>query len=455
MKAIFIVFLLIFFHSFSPPGKQQAAFKHFFKGNIAFQNKNFKKASDQFKQAHLLLPGNFDIALSYAVSLSMSKNTKRGLAVIQKIKISDSDPNRLHKKTLKFYATGVIHAFHHDFGQAILSFRKALKLTSKETPLLLANIHNALGYVTIMNQGTNVDKGADMGRHLHVLRSDMTKAFSYFKKAVTINPQNENAQYNYRTLRDTLERYHFSKPDTSDRIKKYTPFVELSQNVFDEIPLGHYNEVVLMLDISGSMVQEKVTCKAIYRFEVMREAVLFLLKNLPESVAIGIGTIGGNCGTPPRLWIRAGSQTRKELIQEIEFLVPDGTTPLISILKRAPELFSANNHSKKAIFLISDGENVCKDKGTDLCEWAGNLSNTTIQTLTFLDAQLNNANAFSAYSCLAENTGGEINYIDNNYCQLKKFSFNLLDAFAPRIPQLKRVQCWGARYKLWAIFDGF
>lgn len=456
MKAYFIAFLIFFFQTFSPPGKQQAAFKHFFKGNIAFQNKDFKSASDQFKQAYHLLPDNFDIALSYAVSLSRSKNVKRGLAVLQKIKISETDVAVGHKKTLKYYATGVIYCYYHDYGKAILSFRKALKSTSEEAPHLLSNIHNALGYATLMNQGVNIDKGADMEQHLHVQKSDMSRAFAHFQKAITFDARNENAQYNYRTLRDTLQIYYPSATTTLSANKKQpVQFVELSQDIYQQIPLTEYHEVILMLDISGSMVQEKVACKGIYRFEVMREAVLYLLRTLPSEVSVGIGTIGGDCGTTPRLWIPADSKTRKELIQEIEFLVPDGTTPLLTILKRAPELFGSKAQTKRALFLISDGANVCREPGADLCQWANELPNTTIQILTFLSANLNNANAFSEYSCLAENTGGKINYIDNNYCRLQVFSFNLIDAFIPRIPALKRVQCLGAHYKLWAIFEGF
>ncbi len=457
MKAIFLTFSLIFCFNFSPPGNQQAAFRHFFKGNIAFQTKDFKKATNHFKQAYQLLPDNFDIALSYAVSLSMSKGAKRGIEVIQKIKLKSNAPDYQHKKVLKYFASGIIYSYHKKFGKAILSFRKALQAASKESPHLLSNIYNAMGYAVIMNQNVNIDKGTNLDRHLHVLKADMKRAFTHFQKAVKLDSRNENAQYNYRTLRDTLQIYAALAPDTT--VTTQTPlsnrYIELSEDVFTQIPLSGYNEVVLMLDISGSMVQEKVACKGVYRFEVMREAVLYMLKNLPDSVSVGIGTIGGDCGTTPRLWIHAGSKNRKELIQEIEFLVPDGTTPLISILKRAPELLVANNRKKKAVFLISDGENVCKIRGADLCQWANKRPNTTIEILTFLDARLNNANAFSEYSCLTENTGGKIHYIDNNYCRLQQFSFGLVDAYIPRIPPLKRVQCWGGRYQLWGVFEGF
>jgi hypothetical protein len=211
-----------------------------------------------------------------------------------------------------------------------------------------------------------------------------------------------------------------------------------------------------MLDISGSMVMENVICMGKTRFEVMRETVLYLMKNIDPAVKIGVGTIGGDCGTEPRLWIQTGTKSRKDLIWDMQFLTPDGTTPLLNILKSSEALFSQSDTTRRAIFLVSDGANICKAEGQDICEWATNIGqkNTTINILTFLDAQLNNVNAFAEYGCLAENTFGEIHYIDNLYCKLKVFSFDMVERFAPEFPAFERVECFGKDRKLWAVFEG-
>jgi Mg-chelatase subunit ChlD len=150
-----------------------------------------------------------------------------------------------------------------------------------------------------------------------------------------------------------------------------------------------------------------------------------------------------------------GSLSQKEMKDELRFLFPDGTTPLLTMLVKAPELLSAQDSVSKSIFLISDGENVCKVGDLDICEWAAGLAgkNITIHVLTFLESGLHNTGAFAEYTCLAENTGGKVVYIDNYRCTTQLFDFNLLETCNLVIPPLQRSQCWGPAVKdLWAIF---
>jgi len=79
--------------------------------------------------------------------------------------------------------------------------------------------------------------------------------------------------------------------------------------------------------------------------------------------------------------------------------------------------------------------------------------NVTIHILTFLDANLNNTEAFTEYTCLADNTGGRVIYIDNYRCRLAPFAFSLVESFQFLAPEMQRVACGGpAVDALWAIF---
>jgi hypothetical protein len=185
----------------------------------------------------------------------------------------------------------------------------------------------------------------------------------------------------------------------------------------------------------------------------MKETTLFLMETLDSTVQIGIGTVGGDCGTVPRLWIEPGELNRTDLRWSIDFLVPDGTTPLLNMLKDTPDLFSDNPQTKKSIFLVSDGANICKAQGEGICEWAENLSNISINIFTFLDTELNNIDPFAEYTCLADNTNGKILYLDNNRCSVEYFVFQLVEECLLQLPKVQKVNCWGKSVKnLWAIF---
>ncbi|NRA49110.1 MAG: hypothetical protein HRU12_08240 [Phaeodactylibacter sp.] len=190
------------------------------------------------------------------------------------------------------------------------------------------------------------------------------------------------------------------------------------------------------------------------RFDVMKQTALFILDSLPESTKLGLGSIDGDCGTEPKAWDAVGELSRYDMRYRLRFLVPNGTTPLLERLQASPELFSEDNQTRKSIFLISDGANVCRANGEDICEWANALSKRkiTINILTFLDATESNTNAFAEYACLADNTGGDILYMDNYRCGYEYFGASMVEQCLPRIPNLRKVTCWGRAYQnLWAV----
>ena len=170
--------------------------------------------------------------------------------------------------------------------------------------------------------------------------------------------------------------------------------------------------------------------------------------------ALGLATIDGDCGTEPVAWEPVGRLSRYDMRYRLRFLVPNGTTPLLERLKYCPELFLGADSTRKAIFLISDGANICRMGGEDVCDWAEAMAqrNITVNILTFLGASTENTDAFAEYGCLADNTGGQILYMDNYRCSYEYYGNSLIESCRLKIPGLRRVQCWGPAVKeLWAV----
>ncbi len=455
-----IVIIITAFSFLAPPGSQKRAYKYFFRGTISYEEGLFKEASREFGKAYEIIPRNYSIALSYAVSLAQAGEIQRSVKIFDRCSnlFNKLDPEYEQKKATLAYSGGLIYSYAKDFNLAARYFRQSLSRQIKlGNTKLISSLYNALAYAQFMNQSSNSYDRGDVNRHFHITEADMEKAVETLKASLEYNPANPVARKNLKRMTDSLGIRYPLLFDSTAMLQRRSEqaYVSLPQDVFNSVDFHQFDEVVFMLDISGSMVMENVICMGKTRFEVMKEAVLYLLHNIDPKVKIGIGTIGGDCGTEPRLWVSTEEKTRKDLIWDIQFLVPDGTTPLLNILKSSTELFSPSDSIRRGIFLVSDGANICKAEGLDICEWATQVGQrgTSINILTFLDAQLNNVNAFAEYGCLAENTLGEIHYIDNLYCRIQAFSFDMVDRFAPEFPEFERVDCFGKNRKLWAVFE--
>jgi hypothetical protein len=143
------------------------------------------------------------------------------------------------------------------------------------------------------------------------------------------------------------------------------------------------------------------------------------------------------------------------LRSKIRFLIPDGTTPLLTMLLRCEELFSDDPKSSKNLFLVSDGANTCREGGKNMCDWAAMLAQKgiAINVLTFLSTTADNTDAFAEYLCLAENTKGAIIYLDNYRCRLEPLAFDLVKTCQRKIPPLERSFCFGPQVKnVWMVY---
>jgi tetratricopeptide (TPR) repeat protein len=444
-------------------GGGKEAFRNYFLGSYYFSEGAYQQAENHLRRAYQLDPGQYNFALAYALVLGQLKKTNEAESLLGKSKalLTPRHPDYLHQSCLQYFVAGMINIYGGRYGRAIAPLQQAVSLQKElNYPEERATILNALGYAQVMNQGRGAEAHNDLPAHYHVHRRDLERALLSFRNAFQADVQNTVARDNYLRLLDTLQR----PPETivEDRIvvedernlRSYQ-YANLPANMQPLLNFLDYDEVVFLLDISGSMVMEKVSCVGEDRFDVMRETALLLLKNFADSTQVGIGTIGGDCGTVPKLWHPVGELSRVDLRYALEFLYPDGTTPLLTILQATPSLFSDNPNTTKGLVFISDGENVCRLPGVDICEWASSLAaqKITINTMTFLGANLDNTNAFAEYTCLAQNTFGSLLYLDGNRCRLEAYRFDLVKACQLTLPGLQRVACWGGvRDGLWAIF---
>ena len=448
-----------------PFGNKRTAYKYHYRGTLEFHQGNYQKATTLFEKAYRILPENFHFKLALALSYGYNGQAKKAADVLQSSsqRLSPQSEEYAQQEAFLAFTQGIVHCFNGDYGGAVTNFEQSIDWQKGlEEKQYLSIFYNALGFATTLNQGRSSHRRADIAPHMHVHRRDFEKARLYFEKALQADPSNASAWHNYRILSDSLELSLEVQYDSLGARKgkkiQIPPAASgfLPSNMLRALELTHSDEVVFLVDVSGSMVMEKVTCLAKTRFEVMRETALMLLEQVDTSIALGLGSIGGNCEEPPANWSAVGSLSKKEMHYAIRFLIPDGTTPLLSRLQEAPELFSGIDSTAKTIFLVSDGENLCNIQGLDICDWVETLKRKNIQIniLTFLHAAYSNVNAFAEYTCLADITNGQILYLDDLRCSLEYHEFNLVEATELYIPEFQRVDCWGESVKdLWAIFS--
>lgn len=455
-----LLLVVLFGSSSTPPVDEdgrKAAYEHYYKGNYYYGEGQYNRAVYHFQQAFDAIPEEFNFAMSLGVGLGTLGKTSDAIALLKRCRslVFDKDPDFKQKTAMLYFFEGVSFCYGKQFSQAVAPLKAAIDM--QETlgkPEVLSVMYNTLGYATLLNQGQGAHRGEDRPVHYHIRRDDLQRSLDLFKTALHYNGRNEIAGRNYHAIGDTLgiPKATF---DTAYSDVEVTQYASLPNNTSQINEFADYDELVLLLDISGSMVMENVVCRGVTRFQVMKETSLFLLDQIKPETKMGIGTIGGDCDTPPKLWHRAGNLSYKDLRSTLEFLVPDGTTPLLNILVASPQLFSDNKDTKKALLLVSDGANICRMRGIDICEWSQQLQQQgiTINVLTFLNADLSNSNAFAEYTCLADNTFGKVLYIDAYNCRLTPFSFQLVESVRFQVPEFQRVSCWGPAFKeLWAVF---
>ncbi|MCB0612147.1 MAG: tetratricopeptide repeat protein, partial [Phaeodactylibacter sp.] len=195
------------FLSLSPFGGQKVAFKAHYKGMLLYGEGNYQRAVGQFERAYSIIPGNYNFGLSLAVALSRAGRATEGLNLLQKCSslLTSQDPEYGQKMAYQQFFRGMILMYDGRYGDAISPIKESIELQRAiGEPKMLSIYNNALGYATLLNQGGGSHAQDTLGMHYHVHKRDLLRAFDYFDRALTYDPKNSTALYNYFLVRDTL-----------------------------------------------------------------------------------------------------------------------------------------------------------------------------------------------------------------------------------------------------------
>lgn len=450
-------------------GGVKAAYRNYFLGNYYFNESQPQKAVGYFRKAYRAAPDRINFALALALTLTESGKAAEATALLAHAKRSLLPLHPAYEEQLLtyHYVNAIVLSRAARYGSAQASLWAAIfKLRDQHDDdpkkiKRLAGMYNLAAYLAVVSQEAHRSH-AGLEAHAHLQERELLKAHGFYEQSLGLDSSRTDARQSLKLLSDTLavtatiDYYEAPVPDYY-RAGVYSTkdYPHLPNRMEALLPFGHYDELVCLVDISGSMVMEKVGCTAADRFTVMKEATSYLLDFLPDSTQAGMATIGGDCQDTPQWWIKTDSMSRKDLRWEIAHLNSNGTTPLLTTLIKAPQLFSESEETTKSIFFVSDGENVCSLPGLDICEWADRLRerNITLNVLTFLDQGLGNSGAFAEYACLADRSGGQVRYLDPVSCSIDDADFDLVDRIQFNLPKMERVECWGTSVeKLWAIY---
>lgn len=321
---------------------------------------------------------------------------------------------------------------------ALESFEVALTLLARHNihdDLLKASLENNRGVAELFDQGfTSSFDTALVGGNLKVHINDIHRAKAFFERSLLADPTGTVANHNLALMTKILEL----PSQIRVKSKGYIPnsFIEqinlnpedlqaatksLDSNTSNQgkhswpekynemfTLLEDKNEIVFVLDISGSMRANISKGSIVTRFESMVESVKTLVEWLPKDKKIGLLTVGGRCGEGPSVKLPVDHHNRQAIFKILKKLRPTGGTPLYDRLVSSRTLFSIEEN-KKTIFLASDGLESCQGN-LSLCKLATQLCQQGID-VTVLSLLLDRRSSFRAqgtYQCLTIPCGGTL-----------------------------------------------
>lgn len=169
-------------------------------------------------------------------------------------------------------------------------------------------------------------------------------------------------------------------------------------------------QVQLVLDVSGSMEERDIDGGT--RMAAAKEAFNEVIDALPETVHLGIRTLGANyagedvaegCVDSEQLY-PVGRVDKEEAKAAVATLRPTGFTPISHALREAVEDFNEGDNTRR-IILITDGEDTCGEPGP--CEVARQLAAEGVRmTVDTLGLTPGDEKVRNQLGCIAEATGG-------------------------------------------------
>ena len=401
------------------------------------KGKKVKKVKKAYLEALEISPSNpiaKDKVVNYLLKLEDYKTVAKVLSRHQFC------PHQHNELANHYYLLALLHCKRgwDGFHEAYVCFsvaNKNLKKSKNPDLKLWSDVLNGLGYTTIVARSTS-NTANDQEPFCIVHPTFINQSYPHFYYSTIYNPENEIAHINLETILKKIEALELDLPV----VKGLYPTVEkvhqmniaamdldslnavdkLDEVKFSMIPnnyqrilnaLNEYDEVVLAMDISGSMDDGTQWSKDKPKFEIMKELSLLIAKKLKRKTTLGGITVGGYCDNIDlSLHRKVGEASRETFINQLNTLSTIGLTPLNFRLQMTPQLFSQKNN-KKTVFMISDGMDSCSDN-LDLCETASMLDNYGIDfsVFSFIIEEIDPESdfAFSIYECMVKQSEGKI-----------------------------------------------
>ncbi len=300
---------------------------------------------------------------------------------------------------------------------------------------MLSRCYNALGYLDVMQHLS--EQGTQKKRIVE--KRVLLNARLLFEEALRYQPKSQVAATNYNIINTALrqapskiESYQLidlipEKPLAALATKEEKPTLKADPALLPSGIVGitealsAFYEIILMIDISGSMRLHSLSKQQFTRHRIMKNMVYALLNNLDANVLVGAVSVGGSCDQSPLMKLPT-SQNRKAIATTLETIEADGHTPVNVALTHMPELYQSSN-SKRAVLFITDGMESCDPEATcELSAWLGG-QNIELHILTFLE-EVGAPLEYKSYACMTQTSNGSINAISpKGDIEVRDFNF--------------------------------
>lgn len=416
--------VLIFVAAFMLSSCQSAtmrANKQWYLGTKAANEGKLNKAKRKLQSALKLDTGKNQYLVDAAMVSIQLGNKKQAMRYIQQVRCvgdchTEQSINLLTFKGIYALNLGQRKSAMQNFQQAL----GLMDLHGVENDTLRSTLYCNMAVAEIFDQGANSDSKDKNNHFKKAHRRDFERAGGYLRQAVLLDSSNCVARFNLQVVEQVLAL------PTEAATYGYLPdtvYETIQMPIFDCFPeerpdenkisfeeihstLKDKEELLLVLDISGSMSATiGQNGNESSRFDLMMNAVEYLLTHLDSTTNVGVITVDGDCSQQPLLSAPVGSFSQAELLAQIKGLPLNGGTPLYDRLVMGTDMFGKKKKDK-AILLFSDGIGGCTYEN-DACALGEMMQRKDIQFYAFsLLLEESASSEYAVYNCIVNATDG-------------------------------------------------
>lgn len=405
------------------------------------------KAIKWFKKSLRALPKHDASMLMLIKIYLMSEEEEKAVALIQRLEeVKPTNQERTYEKEFYLAYKQIIDKAYRGATIRLKNLVTQIHADQDFDFFLLSRCYNALGYIEIIQYCNEFDT--------KVVKENVLRSANFlFEQALRYNKRSTTAGINYNTVNTALNRpprivipYKitdfkgndgaFTETFVSQSKAYYPTNSELVPRNTDDLieTLDKYQQLLVMVDGSGSMRQPANANTPHSRFEVMKNLVNYVLNTTKKHTQIGIISVSGQCEEAPLLKYPTTTD-RAKVFEVLANLEADGHTPVNNALEEAMALFDSKGENR-AILFLTDGMESCDPNST--CELAAmlGLEDIAIHIVTFLNEE-GHESEYQSYTCMSSSTDGSIQTVtDNSAVKNSTFEFIMEERLV--VPKLQK-----------------